>query len=390
MDPSERSSSNGGFRAERLFESRELLITITALLPPITSGDQSCYLSPSVYLSLSLGEKSRTPKHRAGQPRVTAPACELKRRRDLKPGLDWFFRPRESPPLSLSLENTRTRCRARDPRCAPSLVRGGIPSPPSPPRSSPSLCLPCSRTSGARPSSHFRSLPRPAYLFPPLSSFLFLPRFDQFAVLVLLAFQRWSVPLPTTACPSRARYAMFRLPNTDPSRTNDLPVLSLSLLQRCTRSTSSLSSSYLALRRSLSKEPRALEVCAPFAKDFPDFPHPFHPHLLPRPDQPFLSEIFRRPRACTSLHLTPRSSSSEQVRRPIPGTCSTLPLVLFFPGPRGTKNGKSLYHTRDHTSGHHLEERGVLLPVAVGFNDEIGKGIFIGRSYKHSHFHGRR
>jgi len=39
------------------------------------------------------------------------------------------------------------------------------------------------------------------------------------------------------------------------------------------------------------------------------------PILRPRPNQPFLSEIFRRPRACTSLHLTPPPSFPRSRKR---------------------------------------------------------------------------
>lgn len=86
-------------------------------------------------------------------------------------------------------------------------------------------------------------------------------------VLVPLTFQRFfSLRL---AVPSRARYAMFRLPNTDPSRTNDrTPPFS-------SPAAHTINHFYLSLSF-LSKKPRARG--APFAKDFPDLSH-----LRPRP-----------------------------------------------------------------------------------------------------------
>lgn len=152
---------------------------------------------------------------------------------------------------------------------------------------------------------------------------------------------------------------MFRMPNTDPSRTNDRTTTPFSPSTVHTINLSSLLPSF-ALTHSLSLSlpfPPSSPSSFVYLANSPSFStvplggtarvggvHPLprtfrislmlssstSSHLLPRPDQPFLSEIFRRPRACTSLHLTPRSSSAEHVRRPIPGTCSTLPLALFF------------------------------------------------------------
>lgn len=137
------------------------------------------------------------------------------------------------------------------------------------------------------------------------SSFsLFLSRL--LVVLVPLAFQRWSVPLSTTAysfprsipCSDcltptlHVRTTERPPPVLFAGSAHDQPLLSFSLVP-------------------LSEKPRATEG-APFAKDFPGLsqlpPPRSYPILRPRPDQPSLSEIFRRSRACTSLHLTPWSS----------------------------------------------------------------------------------
>jgi len=97
---------------------------------------------------------------------------------------------------------------------------------------------------------------------------------------------------------------MFRLPNTDPSRTNDRTTTPFSSPAAHTISHFYLSHSFFSAEKG----------GAPFAKDFLNLSHlhpsrlTSYPILRPRPDQPFLSEIFRRPRACTSLHLTPWSS----------------------------------------------------------------------------------
>lgn len=136
---------------------------------------------------------------------------------------------------------------------------------------------------------------------------------------------------------------------------------------------------------------RAGEV-HPFAKDFPDLPHISPPSLIhgPRPNQPFLSEIFRRPRACTSLHLTPPQSfpRPEEVHRPIPGTCSTLPLVPFFSDQTGDGRGwKSLYHTREQ-AGSTSSKRMMLLSffylwlLDFSMTVRIEKEISTERSYK--------
>lgn len=66
------------------------------------------------------------------------------------------------------------------------------------------------------------------------------------------------------------RYAMFRLPNTDPSRTNDRTTTPFSPLTQRTRSTSLV---FLSLSHTSLGEAATRQRGAPFAKDFPDLPH---------------------------------------------------------------------------------------------------------------------
>lgn len=158
-----------------------------------------------------------------------------------------------------------------------------------------------------------------------------------------------------------ARYTMFRLPNTDPSRTNDRTTTPFSSPVAHT-----INHFYLSLSLSfLSEKPRATEgctLCQGLSGSLPLPPPRSYPILRPRPDQPSLSEIFRRSRACTSLHLTPWSS-------PRPRKCAgqSRAHVRHFhschssrirPG-RDGRGGKSLYHTREQTG---CSKKRVLLP----------------------------
>lgn len=113
----------------------------------------------------------------------------------------------------------------------PSPVRRGIPSPPSPPRSCPyPLAL-------SPLLSLFRS--SPLYLLAPPFLPISLSLSPDFVLSLshtvrpvrrprsariptVVGFSPYDcLPACLPACPSRARYAMFRMPNTDPSRTND-------------------------------------------------------------------------------------------------------------------------------------------------------------------------
>lgn len=108
-----------------------------------------------------------------------------------------------------------------------------------------------------------------------------------------------------------------------------------------------------------------------------------YPILRSRPDQPFLSEIFRRPRACTSLHLTSWSS-------PRPRKCAgqSRAHVRHFHSyhssrirlGRDGRDGRSLYHTHEQAGS---SRKGVLLPfssLTIGFacdDDRTEKEISI-------------
>lgn len=117
---------------------------------------------------------------------------------------------------------------------------------------------------------------------------------------------------------------MFRLPNTDPSRTNDHPVL----FTGSAHDQPFPSFSLIPLRETARSR---CTLCQGLSGSLPPSPPTSHPILRSRPDQPFLSEIFRRPRACTSLHLTSWTSPRPRKRAgQSRGTCSTLPLVPFF------------------------------------------------------------
>lgn len=165
-----------------------------------------------------------------------------------------------------------------------------------------SFLLSPSPSSGTVPLLPTLSLYRPVALdFRPLS--LFLSRL--LAVLVPLAFQRWSVPLSTTAC---------SFPRAIPCSDCLTPTLHVRTTERPPPFSSPVAHTinhfYLSLSF-LSEKPRATRgctLCQGLSGSLPLPPPRSYPILRPRPDQPSLSEIFRRSRACTSLHLTPWSS----------------------------------------------------------------------------------
>lgn len=128
--------------------------------------------------------------------------------------------------------------------------------------------LPLPPSSGTVPLLPTLSFHRPVALdFRPLS--LFLSRL--LVVLVPLAFQRWSVPLSTTA---------YSFPRAIPCSDCLTPTLRVRTTERPPRSlppvAHTINHFYLSLSF-LFEKPRATGG-APFAKDFPGLSH-FHPHV---------------------------------------------------------------------------------------------------------------